>query len=181
MRSWHSTKGTISSQMTPHSVKNEQQIITEFNENGRRLVAADFRGIVTIWNCKPDGAMKLLYTFKISHGCSHLTFLNIMDKIGTQNQTSTSPKRDEQSVGSGEMEDDLPFSCLFNKYICQRTCNGTKNRRKSQATMLYISSGDGRIYLTDDLGNCDEVLSLEDALGEAAVCKDKDSSRFPVS
>ncbi len=27
--------------------------------------------------------------------------------------------------------------------------------------MVYLAAGDGKIYLLDDMGNCDEVLSLE--------------------
>ena len=31
------------------------------------------RGVVSIWSCKSNGALNLMYTFKLKYGCSHIT------------------------------------------------------------------------------------------------------------
>ena len=42
MRSWHNIHGTVSSQMSPHSVQLSSQLLVSFDQTGIRLISADY-------------------------------------------------------------------------------------------------------------------------------------------
>jgi len=72
-----------------------------------------------MWLCKPNGSLNLLYTFKLKHGCSHITLY----------QLQTPPEE--------ETEEELALSAF------------------------YMSSKEGKLYVTTDDGHCNEILQVE--------------------
>eukprot|EP01084_Bolivina_argentea_P237081 398539_1 len=76
IRSWNSNIGTISNQMSAHSVENNSYLNVLFNENGTRLITGDYRGVISIWSCNNNGLLNLLYTFKLNYGCEHIVNAN---------------------------------------------------------------------------------------------------------